>query len=342
MVKNAKRKDVSGGSLPVQHTTVGRARSAQNARTHGVLSSGIPPHERANFELWAQELRTALTPEGALEQMLAEQVVRYGWRLHRVASWEAGTVGAAHRTTVAQVFDGAEGFQHAEPHTLTTAQVVADLAARVGASSADVLGEDGLALVMRAVSDREGEASAWTRLADADWTADDVLEGRSPRWVADVLEVLLTAWPATRPSRRALAATVWNVARPSTAQMNAVEAVAGEYPSDGETVRRVLALSVKHAAEETRAAFREEAAQTGERAARLQALWARVQAELERVATLPAVPPDATLASIQRYEAHLARQFYRAMHELEALQARRRGQETPLARLDVNGLDRDE
>jgi hypothetical protein len=38
-----------------------------------------------------------------------------------------------------------------------------------------------------------------------------------------------------------------------------------------------------------------------------------------------------------RYEAHLHRQLVGSMHELEALQARRRGEVTPLARLDVAG-----
>ncbi len=47
------------------------------------------------------------------------------------------------------------------------------------------------------------------------------------------------------------------------------------------------------------------------------------------------VPPDKDLAKIMRYEAHLNRQLYQAMHELEALQARRRGDPAPLARIDV-------
>jgi hypothetical protein len=41
---------------------------------------------------------------------------------------------------------------------------------------------------------------------------------------------------------------------------------------------------------------------------------------------------------IIRYEAHLSRQFYQALHELEAQQARRQGQAAPLARVDVQGL----
>ena len=45
-------------------------------------------------------------------------------------------------------------------------------------------------------------------------------------------------------------------------------------------------------------------------------------------------PPD--LDNIMRYEAHLHRQCLQTLHELEAMQARRRGEQTHLARLDIS------
>lgn len=47
------------------------------------------------------------------------------------------------------------------------------------------------------------------------------------------------------------------------------------------------------------------------------------------------LPGDDVIARVTRYEAHLHRQLLQTMHELEALQGRRRGAVTPLARLDV-------
>ena len=44
---------------------------------------------------------------------------------------------------------------------------------------------------------------------------------------------------------------------------------------------------------------------------------------------------QADLQTVSRYEAHLSRQMYQALHELEALQTRRGGKAAPLARLDV-------
>jgi hypothetical protein len=50
------------------------------------------------------------------------------------------------------------------------------------------------------------------------------------------------------------------------------------------------------------------------------------------------LPPAPQTDKIIRYEAHLTRQCYQALHELEALQGRRCDQRTPLVRLDVQGV----
>jgi hypothetical protein len=51
------------------------------------------------------------------------------------------------------------------------------------------------------------------------------------------------------------------------------------------------------------------------------------------------LPDETTLQKIARYEAHLSRGLYQALHELEALQTKRSGGVGPLARLDVQGLE---
>ena len=60
--------------------------------------------------------------------------------------------------------------------------------------------------------------------------------------------------------------------------------------------------------------------------------------EHERMRRMRVLPPDSRLNTIIRYEAHLNRQLYQALHELEALQARRRGEPAPLARVQLHGL----
>ena len=65
---------------------------------------------------------------------------------------------------------------------------------------------------------------------------------------------------------------------------------------------------------------------------------ARREGRVERRIIECVIPMDHDLNKIMRYEAHLNRQLYQAMHELEALQARLHGGHVPLARLDVHGL----
>jgi hypothetical protein len=49
------------------------------------------------------------------------------------------------------------------------------------------------------------------------------------------------------------------------------------------------------------------------------------------------MPRGDQLQQLIRYEAHLNRQLFHALHELEALQARRSGNPAPLARIDIHG-----
>jgi selenocysteine lyase/cysteine desulfurase len=64
-----------------------------------------------------------------------------------------------------------------------------------------------------------------------------------------------------------------------------------------------------------------------------------MEQELSRDVAERILPDDETLQKIARYEAHLSRQLYHALHELENLQKyRTTGEGTPLARVDVQGL----
>jgi len=65
---------------------------------------------------------------------------------------------------------------------------------------------------------------------------------------------------------------------------------------------------------------------------------AEVIAKLDRMRRERLLPDDAKLQNVSRYEAHTSKQFYQAVHELEASKSRRRGESTPLARVQVHGL----
>jgi hypothetical protein len=62
----------------------------------------------------------------------------------------------------------------------------------------------------------------------------------------------------------------------------------------------------------------------------------RVKAKQDRLTRERILPSGDTLQKVTRYEAHLSRQLYQALHELQRLQAARAGQPVPPpAALDV-------
>jgi len=63
----------------------------------------------------------------------------------------------------------------------------------------------------------------------------------------------------------------------------------------------------------------------------------RVERDLNNMSRERLLPDEKILEKIARYEAHLSRGLYQAMHELEALQTKRSGGAAPLARVDVQG-----
>src|SRR5215216_4690394 len=96
-------------------------------------------------------------------------------------------------------------------------------------------------------------------------------------------------------------------------------------PRSSSTARMWLALSQFHlvpsgACQEAKVA--EEQAQ-------------KVQQQIVRRRRAKILPSADDLQKIGRYESLLSKEMYRALHELEALQERRRGGKLPLARLDV-------
>ncbi|MEX0751114.1 MAG: hypothetical protein WD359_09935 [Dehalococcoidia bacterium] len=58
--------------------------------------------------------------------------------------------------------------------------------------------------------------------------------------------------------------------------------------------------------------------------------------EQDRMRRERLLPPEQSLINLTKYDAHLNRLLFQAMHELEAFQARRNGQPTALARVQIS------
>jgi hypothetical protein len=79
-------------------TAEGKARAAQNAVAHGLLSREtlLPDEDPQTLETLAEAMRAELAPEGPQEQLLVEMMVRALWRLRRLGRVEAGIFAWKH------------------------------------------------------------------------------------------------------------------------------------------------------------------------------------------------------------------------------------------------------
>jgi hypothetical protein len=72
-------------------TEEGKRRSSQNARTHGLTAHHpvIPDEDRAAFDQLRTQLQAETKPQGALQQIVFEELIHAAWNLCRVRTLEA-------------------------------------------------------------------------------------------------------------------------------------------------------------------------------------------------------------------------------------------------------------
>jgi hypothetical protein len=72
-------------------TLAGKAKVSVNAMKHGLTGRDVvlPGENAEDFDTFRSDLVTSLNPQSVLESLLAEKIVADGWRLRRVAIFEA-------------------------------------------------------------------------------------------------------------------------------------------------------------------------------------------------------------------------------------------------------------
>src|SRR5689334_13867393 len=85
---NAANAQLSSGP----RTAEGKARSSRNALKHGLTSQDliVREDERDEFNHFQADLQKELGPEGAVEMLTFNQLLRAGWNMHRFQRLEAG------------------------------------------------------------------------------------------------------------------------------------------------------------------------------------------------------------------------------------------------------------
>jgi hypothetical protein len=73
-------------------SAAGKAKVSLNSLQHGLLAKAalLPSENEDDFQTFADGLLDELQPVGALESLLAEEIVNLGWRLQRASQVEAG------------------------------------------------------------------------------------------------------------------------------------------------------------------------------------------------------------------------------------------------------------
>jgi hypothetical protein len=287
-------------------TEAGKAVARLNGVVHG-LRAAIPVLPTESQDEWEQHhagVTDELAPTGAVEMELAERVALLLWRLRRVARYEA-TVAGASQEDAAEEYVNKQDEKHRYSHVFinydpdSLRQDLRDYPARIR-------------LLKRFDTMDEGK-----RVAGED--AGDILRavGKMAGYHAgdgfdpDTLDYPLPAdfdWDEfpdiTVAMLRACIRTIATAAKADVAEL--VAGAIYHYECEVRGARMRL-----------------------EEAERTIARWR------ERRALLPVEQ----LEKVMRYEAHLHRQLVQTLRELEAMQARRRGQAAPLARLDVSGVE---
>jgi hypothetical protein len=150
--------------------------------------------------------------------------------------------------------------------------------------------------------------------------------------------VVRSQWPQRRGPKTAAGKARVSVNALTHGLASARLVVPGEHPEDwaGHCRRMVEALAPAGPVE---AALAERVASALWRLQRVTAYEEAAIAERHDLEAPSArlLPGPLDIDKIIRYEAHLNRQLYQALHALEAMRAERRGQSAPLVRVDVHG-----
>jgi hypothetical protein len=324
-------------------TPAGRLAVRLNASTHGILSAQpvVNAYERAeDWESHREAIVDSLSPEGGMEQVLAERVALCSWRLNRVVLYESERLSGLHEGVVESVRERRK--RRLETERLFAKEgekVLTDLGILVEAHPLNALDDDKMARLHYKTVEKLFDTPADAAIKGADGAA--ILEGAArcaveqAAYQADeevgaqdvglLAEALLGRLPGV-PEDAFLEDSDYTVGRlRELVGWLAVEA--GGKP-DANTVDGSVIGPEEALMEALHTAARYDAVDKKTKAE-------GVEAELLAEHRDRILPDEGDLQKVARYEAHLSRQMYQALHELEALQARRGGKAAPLARVDI-------
>ena len=305
MLMPAESNDAAGGP----RTEGGKEMVRWNATRHGIRSPApvVPGVERKeDWEEHRDGLLESLSPVGYLELVLAEKVALLSWRLHRVTRYETESIALIQEKAEGDLAErrrfGSRVLGAAHPE---------DVRSNLKAARSDhrLLKRFSKLRDDKRLSSFDADRILWAvmevtdRVAEGEVAPEDLLE-----------EISIPGVPKNTHEWEDYDGWTAGAVRAG------IEAIASATDEDPAELLEVATDSARRDI-----IGKEQATE-------------QVERDLTRMSRERLLPDEKTLEKVARYEAHLSRGFYKALHELEALQARRTGGVAPLARLDVDGI----
>jgi hypothetical protein len=266
--------------------------------------------KREDWEVHRDGVLENLQPEGHLELVLAERVALLSWRLHRVIRYETECIA------------------------LYQEKAQEDLAKQRGSPFSDVSGPASPEVARSNLKSARMDLKLlkrFTRMGDK-----EPLSGLD---AANILWEVAEHTDAVAEGEAEAEELLKNLSVPGLKEGSSPEEFEGWTAS---LLHRALEQIASSADREGPEAVLEAAMRSAEwRVKKAKQTAEEVERDLERMSRERLLPDEKTLQKVARYEAHLSRLLFKALHELEALQVRRSGGTAPLARLDVDGLAAD-
>lgn len=305
-------------------TVRGKITAAMNSTKHGILSvKPVVTHfeSEGGWKTHRQSILDSLGPQNGIEQALAERVALNSWRLNRVAAYETLQLSAAQEELVDDMRESANKYSSAYDEERKGFVNIA------GVEELRAIRDDVVGLLQETIGKLDSHHTmAWLYVQAPYYALELAAYQQNPGIDLGEAEYdLMEASDALEPSfREKLShqampdlgairdALVWLV------EQTGYEGE-GEYtPYEDlmETLCTVVEADLKDALES------------------VQQLDRKIVAERRQRLMLS----EHEMHKLARYEAHLSREMYKALHELEAIQKRRAGEPTPLARVDISGI----
>ena len=323
-------------------TPEGRLAVRLNASTHGILSPQpiVNAYEKPqDWERHRAAIVDSLAPEGGMEQVLAERVALMSWRLNRVVLYEAERLQEGQEDVIEDLRQ--ERLHKGRIEAIYKGQDPDALGVLIEAHPANVLDDLKMARALyKHVCHLFDESKAGVRVEGGYGGSLLDLAAREAVKMADYHAGVEDADECNVRDRvKKLQDALPGI--PDDAFLNDMEFTVGQLKGLVEWLARQAGIPPETGTVDGSVIPPEEQlleivhTEARYEVVRLEGAAEKVKAQILKKRRERVLPDQADLQTVSRYEAHLSRQMYQALHELEALQTRRGGKAAPLARLDV-------